>query len=396
MDFDRGASAKLKILIFTSSGGTAHDSAAYALEKWFNQESSILGCDIEVKVDHVLEKSSPIISFCVDLYNWIQTHAPWLHLIYWRLIELEDIFKPGTVLVGRRYLIHLLAEFNPGIIISTHPHTNRGHFDLAKRVLGRQLRCITSCTELDGKFGFTRNWVTRRADLFWAQTPEVAAEARRRGFPAERISILGPLLYPPFHQPLRAPAEHRFSDPPGDTPFHSPEERPLLVLGTGANGANNHLRLLEQLVPFGDQIKVIALCGRRIEILHTIQAWSQGQPGLEVEALGFQGPEAMTALYRQTWGFVSRPGARTATEALVLGCPLIFNHFGITMPQELLAVRYFRQRGLEVSIRKPRDLAAVVAGWLEQPDAYRALRQRYKEARLTAEPRRTLQQLLAA
>ena len=392
MDSDRGASSKLKILIFTSSGGTAHDSAAYALEKWFNQESAVLGFDIEVKVDHVLEKSSPIISLCVNIYNWIQTRAPWLHQVYWRLIELEDIFKPGTVLVGRSYLIDLLADFNPEIIISTHPHTNRGHFDLAKRVLGRQLRCITSCTELDGKFGFTRNWVTRRADLFWAQTPEVAAEARRRGFPAERISILGPLLYPPFHQPLHAPAEHRFSD----TPSCRLGERSLLVLGTGANGANNHLRLLEQLVSFGDQIRVIALCGHRTEMLRSIQAWSHGQPGLEVEALGFQGPEAMTALYRQAWGFVSRPGARTATEALVLGCPLIFNHYGITMPQELLAVRYFRQRGLEVSIRKPRDLAAVVAGWLEQPDAYLALRRCYREARLTADPRRTLQQLLAA
>ena len=168
------------------------------------------------------------------------------------------------------------------------------------------------------------------------------------------------------------------------------------MLGTGANGANNHLRLLEQLVSFGDQIRVIALCGRRTEMLRSIQTWSQEQPALEVEALGFQGPEAMTAIYRQAWGFVSRPGARTATEALVLGCPLIFNHYGITMPQELLAVRYFRQRGLEVSIRKPRDLAAVVAGWLEQPDAYLALRRCYREARLTADPRRTLQQLLAA
>ena len=395
MKSNRGDSAKLKILIFTSSGGTAHDSAAYALKQWCDQEAQREGRDIEVKIDHVLEKSSPIIRFCVDLYNWIQAYCPWLHQVYWRLIELEDVFKPGTVLVGRSYLIRLLKEFRPGIIVSTHPHTNRGHFDLAKRVLGRQIRCITSCTELDGRFGFTRNWVTRKADLFWALTPEVAAEVRRRGFPAARISILGPLLYPPFHQPHGDPdPPHSFNGQFRDRCNHVSGVRPVLVLGTGANGANNHVRLLEQLVPFGEQIRVIALCGRRIETLAAIQSWSLSQPGLQVEALGFQGPETMTALYGEAWGFVSRPGARTATEALMMGCPLIFNHYGITMPQELLAVRYFRERGLEVSIRKPRDLAAVVAGWLEQPESYSALRQRYRESRLTAEPQRILQHIL--
>jgi UDP-N-acetylglucosamine:LPS N-acetylglucosamine transferase len=365
----------MRVLIFTSSGGTAHDAAAFALRDWMQRSWP----EVQVQVESVLENASVVTRFGVNLYNWIQKTAPWLHQAYWRLVELEDLIKPGTVLFGHRYLVKLLKRFQPDLLISTHPHTNRGHFDLAKRVVGPQLRCITCCTELDGGFGFSRNWVSRRADRFWTLTPGVDRELRRRRYPSERLRCLGPLLYPPFHR--------------GAAPEQLPDGLPLLVLGTGANGANNHRRLLEQLLPFAGRLRVVALCGRRPAALEAITAWAAQHPQLAVEALGFQGPEAMAELYRQAWAVVSRPGARTATEALAMGCPLIFNHYGLTMPQELLAPRWFAAQGLEVSIRRPRQLAAVVAGWLDQPAAYQALRSRYHRQRLQSDPAQILEQL---
>jgi UDP-N-acetylglucosamine:LPS N-acetylglucosamine transferase len=289
------------------------------------------------------------------------------------------------VLFGRKYLIQQLREFRPDLLISTHPHTNRGHFALAKRVLGPQLRCITCCTELDGGFGFSRNWLCRRTDLFWALTQEVVAEVGRRrpGLPAV---ALGPLLYPAYHQDGADPA-------PG---VHSSSDGlPLLVLATGSNGANNHLALLERLVPFAGQLQVAALCGRRPAVQQQVQGWAALHPGLQVEALSYQGPAEMADLYRRAWALVSRPGARTATEALMMACPLIFNHYGTTMPQEWLAPRYFAARGLGHSIRRPGELATLVAQWLENPADYAALRQRYQAHRLRSYPERIVNALLS-
>jgi len=358
----------MKVLIFTSSGGTAHDAAAYALRDWMQ----LRWPEAVVHVEAVLENAHPLLRAAVDAYNWIQKYAPWLHQLYWRLLELEDALKPGTVVLGRRYLVALLRRLQPDLLISTHPHTNRGHFALARRVLGPQLRCITCCTELDGGFGFSRNWVSPRADLFWTLTPALAAELRRRRYPPERVHCLGPLLHPPFHAAL--------------APELPPAGLPLLVLGSGANGANNHMELLEQLLPWAGRLQVVALCGRRASALTTLRAWMAAHPQLAVEPLGFQEPEAMAALYRRAWAMVSRPGARTATEALTLGCPLIFNRYGVTMPQELLAIRYFAARGLEVSVWLPAQLAAVVGHWLNEPAAYQALRSRYRQHRLPADP----------
>jgi len=378
----------MRVLIFTSSGGTAHDAAAGALGDWLRQWDP----GGEVGIEQVLENGSGPYRGGVVLYNWIQKYAPWLHQAYWCLMEFEDLIKPGTVLFGRRYLAQLLSRFRPDLIISTHPHTNRGHFAYAKRLLGPQLRCLTCCTELDGGFGFSRNWISSSADAIWVQTAEVAAELRRRHYPAERIALLGPLLYPVYHRPV--PLGQRLEPAPGAPTVASEtggdpnanQALPLLVLGAGANGANNHCRLLEVLRPFAGRLAVVALTGRRQAAFAQVQAWAAAHPDLAVQALGFQGPEQMVALYRRAWAMVARPGARTATEALLLGCPLVFNTFGTTMPQEWLARRYFRSRGLERSIDRPDQLASLVAAWLDRPETYGDWRRLYQQHQLLSDP----------
>jgi UDP-N-acetylglucosamine:LPS N-acetylglucosamine transferase len=369
----------MRVLIFTSSAGTAHDAAAEALVQWFARTDPA----VQVTVESILENASPAGRGAVGLYNWIQRQAPWLHQLYWRFCELEDLTKPGTVLAGRAYIRQVLERVRPDLLISTYPHTNRGHFAFARRVLrrlGQPVRCVICCTEVDGGFGFSRNWVSRRADRFWAITAEVAREARRRRTPSARIATLGPLLHPAYHDAQPAPLQL--------------SGRPRLVLGTGGNGANNHLALLEQLLPLGDQLEVVALCGKRPEVRDQLEAWAAAHPQLLLTAQGFLGPEAMVALYRSAWAMVARPGARTATEALLLGCPLIFNVIGTTMPQELLARRYFQARGLEAVIRRPADLAAVVGSWLAEPARYQQLRRLLHLHRLPAAPELVMQDLL--
>lgn len=369
----------MKVLIFTSSGGTAHDAAAFALEAWLKHWDP----EGDVCVEHVLENASPVTRAGVGLYNWIQRHAPWLHKVYWRLVEFEDLVKPGTVTFGRNYVIRLLRNFKPDLLISTHPHINRGHFHLARRVLPN-LRCITCCTELDGGFGFSRNWLTRRSEVFWTITAEVAVEVSHRGYKRLPAPVLGPLLDPGFDAVLAQPPARPLAS-----------ELPLLVLGAGANGANNHIRLLEALLPLAGQIRVVALCGRRELARWQLKEWSALHPELGLQALGFQDPAGMARLYRSAWAMVARPGARTATEALVAGCVLIFNGFGGVMPQEWLARRYYRARGLELAIRYPYQLLSILQGWLQNPRSHQHLQERFEQHRLVGQTEHIRDLLLA-
>ena len=76
-----------------------------------------------------------------------------------------------------------------------------------------------------------------------------------------------------------------------------------------------------------------------------------------------------------------------------MGCPLVFNHYGTTMPQELLAPRYFHARELESTIRRPKELSTLVHQWLTNPPLYFALRHRYQQHRLSADPGTILERL---
>ncbi len=358
----------MRVLILTSSGGTAHDAAAYSIGKWLK----IWDPDGSVHVEHLLEKASLVMRTSVNLYNWIQKHWPWLHQIYWRIVEFEDLVKPGTVIFGRRYLISLLRDFQPNLIISTHPHINRGHFDLSKRVLGRSVRCITCCTELDGGFGFSRNWISPKADSFWALTQEAAKEVINRGIPKNRVKILGPLFDPSFESLIQQSSNENAPN----------SSLPLVVLGSGANGSNNHVNLLTELLPLAGQIQVIALCGKRVAARNELLHWSHRNPELSLKAIGFQSPAEMAKLYKKAWVMVARPGARTATEAIASGCVLIFNGFGSTMPQELLARRYFSTRGIDIAIKNPKDLLVLLTEWLKKPKKHELIQLAYNHNRL--------------
>ncbi|NCG15739.1 MAG: hypothetical protein GWP23_02005 [Synechococcales cyanobacterium H12SWP_bin.12] len=139
------------------------------------------------------------------------------------------------------------------------------------------------------------------------------------------------------------------------------------------------------LLPLAGRVRVVALCGRRQAALDQLQQWAEQHPQLSLKPLGFQGPGAMAKLYKQAWAMVARPGARTATEALAAGTVLIFNGFGMTMPQELLARRYFQARQIDCCIRKPHDLLNLCRSWLDQPEHYQKLKERVSNHRLIAD-----------
>ena len=75
---------------------------------------------------------------------------------------------------------------------------------------------------------------------------------RRRGYRRLSAPALGPLFDPAFEEVLEEPS-----------PEAAQDQLPLLVLGAGTSGANNHIRLLEALQPLAGKIKLVAFCWRR-------------------------------------------------------------------------------------------------------------------------------------
>ncbi len=379
-------SEKKRILVLTSATGAGHDTHANATAAWC---ARLYGTDVEVIVDHTLEDSHPIYRKAVDFYNFIQRTAPWFHHIYYNVIELLEILNPGTVSLGRDYYIKLLERVRPHAVISVMDCLNRGYFELACEVLG-SVKCATYCTEFSDGYGHSRNWVNPRTGYFLGRTVETVRDALRRGVPAERTMVVGHWAPPAFYvEPPNAEEKVSYLK---DVLQLDPD-RFTLLLSTGGNAAQNHAEILRTLVPLGDRIQVIALCGRDAKARAELDAWIKREISFTVRTLSFT--DEMPKLLGVSSAVVARGGATTAGEALLCNCPVIFNGLGLMMPQELPTWRYFRAHDIGFRVFNAGGVRPIIEHWLDHSDEYAKLRQRMWNVRNATTPQAALELLLA-
>ena len=367
----RVGSRALRVLVLTSGTGGGHDARAEAFRDWV---ARLYGAAVEVRIEHALESASPWNAGGVAFYNAIQRHAPWFHHLYYNLGEVFGALQGAKVGVGRPFFETLLREFRPDVILSVHSMLNRGHFAHAKRRLGRAVFCVTYCGEFSGGYGFSRHWVAPEADLFLGRTQEALGAARDLGLPTGKGQCLGQLLRPAFYQPpMYAPERAAYlKDKLGFEP-----DRFTVLLATGGASAQNHPALLRQLLAFAGRLQAIALCGKSGPTRARLEAWQRRHHALALAILPFS--EDMHRLLQIASAVVTRPGTTTCAEALRLGCPIVFNRIGGTMPQEHCTLRYFRALGIAVEMRSAAQLGPILATWLDRP-----LEHRRHQARLRA------------
>ncbi len=118
---------------------------------------------------------------------------------------------------------------------------------------------------------------------------------------------------------------------------------PVYLLGTGANGVNHHLAIVKGLIKARKKCQVIALCGSNHQALLELRKIPPSDH-LDVVALSQVGATEMVSLLRVADLMVARPGAGLTTEAIVTGCPMIFDLTGGSMPQEHNNLNFWKSK----------------------------------------------------
>lgn len=328
----------MKVLLLTSSTGGGHDMRADAFEAW---AKSPLTTQYNVQTARLqtLETTHRLYRFGVELYNTIQKKAPWLHHFYFSTLEQMAMHERADQLLGKETFTAALETLRPDCLLSTHAHLNHGFFELARQVLGRKnIRCATYCGELFGGYGFSRFWVNPHADMFIGAVSETCREADWLGMPSKRNRVGGFLLKPQFYTPALTPAERATFV--RETLRLDPE-RFILVLATGANGANNHQACLEALERAHVYPQVVALCGRNEQAKSQLETWSHKHQRIPLCVLSYT--DAIHLLMDAASCIFARPGTGTTSEALLRRCPIIFNGLGGVMPQEAITLKFARK-----------------------------------------------------
>jgi processive 1,2-diacylglycerol beta-glucosyltransferase len=379
--------SQVRILVLTSSTGAGHDARAQAFAEWCFE---LYRHDVDVRIEQMLEKSSGFFLAGVNFYNWIQKKSPWLHKAFFLFVELLSLLNRRSVSFGRAYYERVLREYRPHLVFSVHDCLNRGYFQLARRLLGReQVRCATYCGEFSGGFGYSINWVEASADLYIARTPTARDYAVKLGMPEARTRVRGHLMQPrALLEVLTDEGRRAYRE--NDLELHP--DRFTVFLATGGNGANNHLDLLPKLLPYADRLQAVVICGKNRDVYNQLIHWRAEHPGLECFVDGYS--EVVHLLLQASDVVVTRGGTTTCAKALHFRCPIIFNAIGGIMPQEELTVKYFRNgQGAEV-VASADDFGAVIERWMDDRRGYEKLRTNFLGLRYEEDPTVVIRELV--
>jgi processive 1,2-diacylglycerol beta-glucosyltransferase len=379
--------SKLRILVLTSSTGGGHDARAEAFAEWCFQ---LYRHDVDVRIEQMLEKSSVINRAGVNLYNRIQRGAPWLHKVFFTLVELLSYINRRDVKFGARYYLGVLREYKPHLVFSVHDCLNRGYFPLARKTLGEaRVRCATYCGEFSGGWGYSRNWIEPSVDLYVSRTPTARDYAVKCGIPPGKTRVRGYLMRPRAHLEVLSPAErrefrtkHLGLDP----------DRFTVFLATGGNGANNHASLLPALLKHADRVQALLICGRNKETYNELIHWRALHPEFTCYIEGYS--EAVHLLMQVSDVIVTRGGTTTCAKALHFQCPIIFNAFGGIMPQEQLTWKFFRNGSGSEKVESVADFSRIMDEWLTDPVVYRGVRERFLKLRYEEDPTVVIDELV--
>ena len=380
--------SKLRILVLTSSTGGGHDARAEAFAEWCFQ---LYRHDVDVRIEQMLEKSSVVNRAGVNFYNRIQRGAPWLHKIFYALVELLSYLNRRRVTFGAGYYLEVLRDYRPHLVFSVHDCLNRGYFQLARKTLGAgKVRCATYCGEFSGGWGYSRNWIEPSADLYVSRTPTARDYSVKCGIPAEKARVRGYLMLPRSHLETLGPAERRAFrvkrlglDPDKFTVF----------LATGGNGANNHFALLPALLTHAARVQAIVICGKNKETYNELVHWRTAHPEFACHIEGYS--DSVHLLMQGSDAIVTRGGTTTCAKALHFRCPIIFNAFGGIMPQERLTWKFFRNGAASEKIENAADFARIIDRWMGDQAAYAGVRENFLKLRYEEDPTVLIDELVA-
>lgn len=379
--------SKLRILVLTSSTGGGHDARAEAFAEWCFQ---LYRHDVDVQIEQMLEKSSAFNRGGVNFYNAIQKRAPWIHKAFYAFVELLSIINTNTVTFGKDYFLKVLREYKPHLIFSVHDCLNRGYFQLARKELGAdKVKCAIYCGEFSGGWGYSRNWVEPSADLYISRTDTANDYAVNIGMPRERTRVRGSLMLPNAHLEILSKAKQ------GAFRQIRLGLRPDLFtvfLATGGNGANNHLDLLPELLPYADKCQAIVICGKNKETYNELIHWRANHPEFHCYIEGYS--EMVPLLLQVSDVIVTRGGTTTCAKALYFNCPIIFNAFGGIMPQEELTWKFFRNGAQSEKIEWRHDFAQIIKRWMLEPGAYHKAYTAFVNAKHEEDPTLVIKELV--
>lgn len=343
-----------KILIFYASYGGGHLSAANSIKQYIDENYT----DYETKlVDCMLYVNKPINKISTTAYKEMAKKFPWA----WGEVyshsqkgPLAHISNASNKLMAKK-LLCLLNEYNPDIVISTHPFGSQMVSYLKRKNL-------TSCklATIMTDFAPHEQWLVGNdyTDYIFVSHEKMKQEISiSNNIPESKIFATGIPLSNRF-------LKHYNKKTIMENFLLNPEKKVIIFFGGGEFGLGREktLKILKAFIQnLGTLYQIVAIAGKNERMKDEFETLVKEEKAEDkVLVLGFtnQVPELMSISDL----VVTKPGGLTTTEILASGLPIIAIN---PIPgQEEENAQFLENAGVAIWIKKNDDYLTIIKNLL--------------------------------
>ena len=345
-----------KILIFYASYGGGHLSAANSIKQYIDDNFS--GCETKL-IDCMLYVNKPINRITTTAYKEMVKKFPWA----WGEVyshsqkgPIAHISSTANNLLAKK-LLKLLKEYNPDIVISTHPFGSQMVSYLKRKAL---IDCSLSTIITD--FAPHEQWLVgkEQVDYFFVSHEKMREKIINSNIPENKVFSTGIPLSNKFlmhYNKLSVMKSFGLN----------PDKQVILFFGGGEFGLGREqtIKIFKSFIQHINNNQIVAIAGKNEklkEAFSSIVHNSQVEDVVKVLPYTNQVPELMSISDL----VVTKPGGLTTTESLVSGLPIIAIN---PIPgQEEENAKFLENAGVAIWLKKHNDYDEIVKNLLSDRD----------------------------
>ena len=374
----------MKILILSASTGGGHMAASAAVKSYILSKEQ----DANVEIVDTLEYISPLLNKTItEGYVYLATKTPKVYGNMYRSANKERMLN--SVLSGfnglfGKALLPLLAEFNPDVIITTHPFSTEMVSDLKQ--LGK-VKVPLLCIMTD--YAPHKTWINPGVDSYVVSNEGMVDVMVQMGAPRELIHPYGIPVDGAFYtkKDKAAIISEMGLDP----------NIPTILIMAGSFRVTNILRIYHNIIKIELDFQIIVITGRNQRLYDAfakiLQKQNEAKPrrkvriwedGSEVKTVPLkEKPKKPTKLlfftkevykYMQISDLIiTKPGGLTVSEALACNLPMAI--FDAIPGQEEENADFLIDNNMAVRIQKGSSCADTIYNLLANRDQLEKMKQ---------------------
>ena len=250
----------MKIIILSASTGGGHMSAAKAISEYLTEKN------IEVRVVDAIEYISPILNKTItETYEFLAKKSPKL----WKLMynssnhrAINKVISSSSSLISKK-LMPLLSDFEPDLIISTHPFATEM---ISKLKSTGKINVPLVCVMTD--YAPHRTWISSGVDAYVVANDNMVKSMQKMG--------VNPEIIHPFGIPVD---ENFFSEKNKEsilTQMDLSPSLPTLLIMAGSCGFANMENIYIKLQKLNTDFQIIIITGKNPRLYNNMQRLING------------------------------------------------------------------------------------------------------------------------